>query len=77
MFATTPIRVFLLCAVIALLGFAGAAWTAGSPLAVLVGVAGAFAAALAVIAEVDRDDHALPGTAPQSASTDHAAPRVL
>jgi len=56
MFATTPIRVFLLCAVIALLGFAGAAWTAGSPLTVLVGVVGAFAAAGAVVVEVENGE---------------------
>jgi hypothetical protein len=77
MYSTTPIRLFLVFAVLALLGFGCAAWTAGAPLAVLVGTIASFFAALAVIVEVERGDQALPGTSRRSASTDHAAPRVL
>ncbi len=52
---TTPIRLFIAFAVLALLGFAVAAWTAGAPLGVLVGTVASFAAACAVIVEVERD----------------------
>ena len=52
---TPPIRLFIVFALLAALGFAFAAWIAGAPVAVLVGVAGSFAAAVAVIAEIDRD----------------------
>jgi hypothetical protein len=56
MFATTPIRLFLVFAVLALLGFTAAAWTAGAPLAVLGGTIAAFAAALAVMVEAETDN---------------------
>lgn len=60
MLSTTPIRLFLLAALVALIGFGCAAWTAGAPLAVLVATIASFAAALAVIVEVERDDQAVP-----------------
>lgn len=58
MYTTTPIRLFLAFALLALLGFGLASWTAGAVLPVLVGVAAAFAAAVAVAVELDRDGHA-------------------
>jgi hypothetical protein len=54
MLTTTPIRLFLLFAALSLLGFACAAWTAGATVPVLAGVVGAFAAAVAVVTEIDR-----------------------
>lgn len=61
MFATTPIRIFLLAALVALGAFAAAAWTAGAPAAVLVATVASFLAAAAVIVEVENGDQAADG----------------
>jgi len=52
---TTPIRLFLLFGLLALLGFAAAAWTAGATAPVLAGVLGSLAAALAFTAVIEQD----------------------
>ncbi len=56
MLSTTPIRLFIAFALAALAGFAWAAMTAGAPAAVLLGTIASFAAALAVIIEVEREE---------------------
>jgi hypothetical protein len=53
MFATRPIRLFVLFALLAVLGFAFAAWTAGAVAPVMVGTLGVFAAAASFVAEID------------------------
>jgi hypothetical protein len=50
---TNPIRVFVVFAVLAVLGFAGAAWTAGAPLPVVLGTLASLAAGIAFAAAVD------------------------
>jgi hypothetical protein len=52
---TIPIRLFLLFGLLALLGFAAAAWTAGAALPVAGGVLGSLAAALAFAHAIDQD----------------------
>jgi hypothetical protein len=59
---TTPIRLFLLFGLLALLGFAAAAWTAGATAPVLAGVLGSLAAALAFAHAIDQDATRTGGT---------------
>jgi hypothetical protein len=55
---TTAIRLFIVFALMSVVGFVAAGWTAGGTLPVLIGVVGMFAAAAAFVAEIDRP----PGT---------------
>jgi len=57
-FATVPVRLFVLFSLLALAGFGFAAWNDGAPLGVLVGTLAALAAGLAVAVEVDRGEPA-------------------
>ena len=52
---TAPIRLFLLFGLLALLGFAAAAWTAGATVPVFAGVLGSLAAAAAFAHVIDHD----------------------
>jgi hypothetical protein len=48
-----PVRVFIVAALLAVLGFAAAAWTAGAPAPVVLGTLASLAAGIAYAAAVD------------------------
>lgn len=50
---TTAVRVFIVFATLAVLGFAGAAWTAGAPAPVVLGALASLAAGIAFGAATD------------------------
>lgn len=50
---TTPIRLFIVFGLLALCGFAAAAWTAGATVPVTAGVLGSLAAGIAFAVAVD------------------------
>jgi hypothetical protein len=53
--STTPVRLFIAFALLALAGFFAAGATAGAPAAVLIGFLGVFAAGAALVAEIDTE----------------------
>lgn len=59
---TAPIRMSLLLGVLAILGFFAAGWTAGAPLAVLVGTVASIAAALAFFVGIEHDARRCPAS---------------